>query len=114
MKYSELAAAARGNIGPYCKACPVCDGRGCRNTVPGPGAKGTGTVAIRNYAAWQDVLVNMDTLHAPFEADTACTVLGRELSLPVMIGPVGDVQRHYGKKYDTVGYNECVLRATER
>lgn len=114
MKYSELAAAARGNIGPYCKACPVCDGRGCRNTVPGPGAKGTGTVAIRNYVAWQDVLVNMDTLHAPFEADTACTVLGRELSLPVMIGPVGDVQRHYGKKYDTVGYNECVLRAAER
>lgn len=114
MKYSELAAAARGNIGPYCKACPVCDGRGCRNIVPGPGAKGTGTVAIRNYAAWQDVLVNMDTLHAPFEADTACTVLGRELSLPVMIGPVGDVQRHYGKKYDTVGYNECVLRAAER
>lgn len=114
MKYSELAAAARGNIGPYCKACPVCDGRGCRNTVPGPGAKGTGTVAIRNYAAWQDVLVNMDTLHAPFEADTACAVLGRELSLPVMIGPVGDVQRHYGKKYDTVGYNECVLRAAER
>ncbi len=114
MKYSELAAAARGNIGPYCKACPVCDGRGCRNTVPGPGAKGTGTVAIRNYAAWQDVLVNMDTLHAPFEADTACTVLGRELSLPVMIGPVGDVQRHYGKKYDTVGYNECVLSAAER
>lgn len=114
MKYSELAAAARGNIGPYCKACPVCDGRGCRNTVPGPGAKGTGTVAIRNYAAWQDVLVNMDTLHAPFEADAACTVLGRELSLPVMIGPVGDVQRHYGKKYDTVGYNECVLRAAER
>lgn len=114
MKYSELAAAARGNIGPYCKACPVCDGRGCRNTVPGPGAKGTGTVAIRNYAAWQDVLVNMDTLHAPFEADTACTVLGRELSLPVMIGPVGDFQRHYGKKYDTVGYNECVLRAAER
>lgn len=114
MKYSELAAAARGNIGPYCKACPVCDGRGCKNTVLGPGAKGTGTVAIRNYAAWQDVLVNMDTLHAPFEADTACTVLGRELSLPVMIGPVGDVQRHYGKKYDTVGYNECVLRAAER
>lgn len=114
MKYSELAAAARGNIGPYCKACPVCDGRGCKNTVPGPGAKGMGTVAIRNYAAWQDVLVNMDTLHAPFEADTACTVLGRELSLPVMIGPVGDVQRHYGKKYDTVGYNECVLRAAER
>lgn len=114
MKYTDLAAHARGNIGPYCKACPVCDGRGCRNTVPGPGAKGSGTVAMRNYSAWQGVLLNMDTLHQYFEADSSCTVLGRELSLPVMIAPVGDVQRHYGEKYDTVGYNECVLRAAEK
>lgn len=114
MKYTDLAASARGNIGPYCKACPVCDGRGCKNTVPGPGAKGSGTVAMRNYSAWQGVLLNMDTLHPYFEADSTCTVLGRELSLPVMIAPVGDVQRHYGDKYDTVGYNECVLRAAEK
>ena len=88
MKYTDLAASARGNIGPYCKACPVCDGRGCKNTVPGPGAKGSGTVAMRNYSAWQGVLLNMDTLHPYFEADSTCTVLGRELSLPVMIAAV--------------------------
>ena len=29
MSYAELAAAARGAIGPYCRACPVCDGRAC-------------------------------------------------------------------------------------
>lgn len=111
MSYSDLAAAARGNIGPYCKACPVCDGRGCKNSIPGPGAKGSGTVAIRNKQAWDEVLVNMDTLHPYFEASTATRVLGRDLSLPVMVGPVGDVQRHYGEKYDTESYNECILRA---
>lgn len=111
MNYRELADAARGNIGPFCHACPTCDGRGCKGTIPGPGAKGTGTVAMRNYDAWQQVLVNMDCVHPTFTASTAATVLGRDLSLPVMIGPVGDVQRHYGEKYDTVTYNECALRA---
>lgn len=111
MNYSELAAAARGNIGPYCKACPVCDGRGCRGVIPGPGAKGTGVVAIRNHEAWEGLLLNMDTLHESFEARPDVTVLGRQLSLPVMVGPVGDVNRHYGDRYDTVGYNGCVLRA---
>ncbi len=111
MNYGELAASARGNIGPYCKACPKCDGRGCRGQIPGPGAKGTGTVAIRNHEAWQQVLVNMDTMHPYFEAQTSVNVLRRDLSLPVMVGPVGDVQRHYGEKYDTVGYNGCILEA---
>lgn len=111
MSYAELAAAARGQIGPYCRACPVCDGRACAGVMPGPGDKGVGHVAEKNWRAWQALCVNMDTLHEPFSADTRATVLGRELSLPVMVGPVGDVQRHYGKKYDTVGYNRCVLEA---
>ena len=111
MSYAELAAAARGNIGPFCKACPVCDGRACAGVMPGPGDKGVGRVAHRNWVAWQDVRVNMDTLHEAWTADTRVTVLGRELALPVMIGPVGDVQRHYGDRFDTVGYNRCVLEA---
>ena len=111
MSYADLAAAARGNIGPFCKACPVCDGRACAGIMPGPGDKGVGHVAEKNWRAWQGLRVNMDTLHEFFHANARTTVLGRELSLPVMIGPVGDVQRHYGKKYDTVSYNRCVLTA---
>ena len=40
MTYQEILEQARGCVGPYCKACPTCNGLGCRNTVPGPGAKG--------------------------------------------------------------------------
>lgn len=111
MSYEELARAARGNIGPFCKACPVCDGRACAGVMPGPGDKGVGRVAHGNWEAWQRLRVNMDTLHGSFSADTRATVLRCELSVPVMIGPVGDVQRHYGEKYDTADYNECVLTA---
>ena len=38
MTYQEILAQARTCSGPYCKACPVCNGLACKNTVPGPGA----------------------------------------------------------------------------
>ena len=62
MTYQEILAQARTCSGPYCKACPVCNGLACKNTVPGPGAKGIGTGAIRNYQKWQELCVNMDTI----------------------------------------------------
>ena len=69
MTYQEVLTAARGQMGP-CKACPVCNGLACRNTMPGPGAKGTGTVAARNYAKWQEIRVNLDTICDNKPADT--------------------------------------------
>jgi len=111
MSYAELSISARGKMGEYCRACPVCDGRACGSKMPGPGAKGSGTVAIRNYDAWQQVLVNMDTIYEPGEVSCATNLFGHEFSLPVMVGPVGDVNRHYGPDYDTVSYNRCVLTA---
>ena len=46
MTYQEILAQARTCSGPHCKACPVCNGMACKNTMPGPGAKGIGTGAI--------------------------------------------------------------------
>ena len=54
MNYQDVLKQARECIGAYCKACPVCDGKACRNSIPGPGAKGSGTVAMANYDAWQN------------------------------------------------------------
>lgn len=47
MTYTEVLQAAKCQMG-FCHACPVCNGRACGGTIPGPGAKGSGTVAIRN------------------------------------------------------------------
>lgn len=49
MTYEELLENARPEMGKYCKACPVCNGKACGNQMPGPGAKGVGDTAIRNY-----------------------------------------------------------------
>ena len=45
MNYSEVLENARKNIGPQCKACPVCNGIACGNTLPGPGSKAPGNGA---------------------------------------------------------------------
>ena len=62
MTYQEVLANARTCMGPHCKSCPTCNGLGCRNAIPGPGAKGVGTGFIRNYQKWQELCVNMDTI----------------------------------------------------
>ncbi len=112
MDWKQVCATARPLVGEHCKACPVCDGRGCRNAIPGPGAKGLGDVAIRNYDAWRQVRVNMDTLVEPCgPTDTSCELFGHRWSMPVFIGPVGDVNRHYGPSLDTLAYNRLSLAA---
>ena len=35
-------------VRPYFEACNGGNGKGCRNTMPSPGAKGGGTGLIRN------------------------------------------------------------------
>ncbi len=111
MTYQEVLEAARGCVGPYCRACPVCDGRACKNTMPGPGAKGSGTVARRNYDAWQDVCLNMDTICENGPVDTRFTLFGQTYDLPVFAGPVGAVKLHYGDKFTDLEYNDLLVPA---
>ena len=111
MTYQEVLAQARTCSGPHCKACPVCNGLACKNTVPGPGAKGIGTGAIRNYQKWQELCVNMDTICENKPVDTTAQLFGREFALPVFAAPVGAMQLHYGDKYNDLQYNDILVSA---
>ena len=109
MTYQEVLENARAVLSKNCKACPVCNGQACRNTIPGPGAKGVGDTAIRNYDAWQRLRVNMDTLCPYGEADTAFTLFGRTFAAPIFAGPVGAVTMHYSDKYNDETYNAALV-----
>lgn len=111
MTYSEVLEEARKCIGDKCKACPVCNGIACKNAIPGPGAKGSGTVATRNFNAWQNIFVNMDTIYKNGAVDTSVEFLGKRFALPVFAGPVGSVNFHYGEKFDDLSYNHTLLTA---
>ncbi len=111
MNYSELMQAARDNIGDKCSACLVCNGRACGSRIPGPGAKGTGDTAIRNYDCWQKIRVNMDTLVENAPVDTSAELFGRKMRLPLFAGPVGAVAMHYSDQYNDLSYNRVLLKA---
>ena len=111
MTYQEVMAAARECNGPFCKGCEICNGLGCRNTIPGPGAKGTGTGFIRNYQKWQELCLNMDTICGNKPVDTSFDFFGTKLSLPVFAAPVGAMKLHYGDKYDDLAYNDILVPA---
>ena len=108
MTYQEVLEQARTCMGK-CRACPVCNGLACKNTIPGPGAKGLGTSAIRNYQKWQELCVNMDTICENGDTDTTYDFFGQKLVIPVMAGPVGAVTLHYGDKFDDLRYNNVLV-----
>ena len=110
MTYQEILDKAKENMGS-CKVCPVCDGRACKNTVPGPGAKGVGDTAIRNYQKWQEIRVQMDTICENRPIDTSFELFGETYRYPFFAGPVGAMKMHYGDKYDDLEYNEILVQA---
>lgn len=111
MDYNEILKKAAGEVGPYCKACPVCNGRACTNHVPGPGAKGVGDTAIRNYDKWQEIRVNMDTIAEGGTPDTSLDLFGKSFRFPFFAGPVGAVTMHYSDKYNDQSYNNILVKA---
>ena len=111
MNYQEVLEAARPYMGQVCKACAVCNGKACGNKIPGPGAKGVGDVAIRNYDAWQEIRFNMDPLTEKRKVDTSIELFGKTFQYPFFAGPVGAVNLHYGDKYNDMSYNDVMVAA---
>ena len=74
MTYQQVLENARTCIGPYCKACNDCNGKVCRNTMPGPGAKGEGR---RNFELGmitddEDVIDQVQALYEHIWRGAAC------------------------------------------
>ncbi len=111
MTYEEVLNNAKTCVGDVCKACPVCNGRACGSKMPGPGAKGTGTVAIKNYEEWQKIALNMDTICENKSIDTTLEIFGETFRYPFFAAPIGAMKLHYGDKYDDLQYNDILVSA---
>lgn len=77
----------------------------------GARAKGVGDNAVRNYQKWQEIRVNMDTIHENKPIDTSVELFGRTFKYPFFAGPVGAMTLHYGEKYDDLAYNNLLVDA---
>jgi putative N-acetylmannosamine-6-phosphate epimerase len=105
----EVRKRARELMEGYCKVCPVCNGKACAGEVPGMGGLGTGSSFINNVAALSGLRFNMRLLHGAEQPDTATSVLGLDLAMPVLAAPIGGVSFNMGGKITEQEYVDAVL-----
>lgn len=111
MTYNEAMENAKSCVGPFCHACPVCNGRACGNVMPGPGCKYPGNTAARNFDKWQEIFVNMDTLNPNYDADISFNLFGHDFKAPIFVAPLGALPMHYGDKHTDISYNSLMVKA---
>ena len=109
MEYNEICQKAREIFGAHCTVCPVCNGKRCGNTIPGPGCKAPGLTAVRNYEKWQDIFVNMDTLCSSKTPETNFSLFGKDFKYPIFAAPIGSMKMHYGGELTDLTYNEILI-----
>jgi isopentenyl diphosphate isomerase/L-lactate dehydrogenase-like FMN-dependent dehydrogenase len=107
----EIRKKARELMKGYCRVCPVCDGRACAGEVPGMGGLQTGSGFQDNVRALSEIKFNMRCLHDATEPDTALSLLGFDLSVPVLAAPIGGVSFNMGGGMEEKDYILAKLSA---
>jgi len=93
----------------FCRVCPVCNGKACAGEVPGMGGIGTGSAFMANVQALAKVTFNMRLVHEITEPDTSTSLLGLDLSMPVMAAPIGGVSFNMGGKRTEEEYISAII-----
>lgn len=88
MDMKTVRETARQKLKPYCRVCPVCDGRACAGEVPGMGGLGTATSFKANVEALARVRLQMRTIHPVKEPKLAFPLWGKTLSMPILVAPM--------------------------
>lgn len=92
----EIRAKARKLMMGVCRVCPVCDGLVCAGEVPGMGGLGTASSFQDNVRALAEIKLNMRCLHQAVEPSLSLSLLGFELSMPVLAAPISGVSFNMG------------------
>ena len=115
MTYAEILEQARKALAPRCKVCPVCNGRACAGVMPGPGGKGTGATAQRNFSYLAEhVKVEQRVLRAPFETDCTLELAGKQFATPIFAAPIGLIEGNYASHLTERTYAEAVVTGTQQ
>ena len=100
---------ARELMKPFCKVCPICNGKACVGQVPGMGGLGTATSFKNNIKALEQYTFNMRLIHDVVEPDTSVEILGMNLDLPVIAAPIGGVSFNMGGGVTEEQYTRAII-----
>ncbi|WP_459128935.1 alpha-hydroxy-acid oxidizing protein [Guggenheimella bovis] len=109
MTWEEIKQAAKTIPNFKCRVCKECNGIACRGELPGMGGKDSGMSFIRNYEAWQNVTVDLDTIYDRSPIDTTFELFGKTLKSPIMIAPIGGLEPNYGVNVTDKEYAEGIV-----
>ncbi|RLC24423.1 MAG: alpha-hydroxy-acid oxidizing protein [Deltaproteobacteria bacterium] len=105
----EIYENAKNLMKGYCRVCKECNGNACVGEVPGMGGVGTASSFKANINALKKINFNMRLVHDVVEPDLSVSVLGKELSIPVLAAPIGGVSFNMGDSISEEDYLKSVI-----
>ena len=105
----EIYDTAKDLMKGYCRVCKECNGNACAGEVPGMGGLGTASSFKANINALKRINFNMRLVHDVVEPDTMVSVLGKELSIPVLAAPIGGVSFNMGGGISEEAYIKSII-----
>ncbi len=108
-KLEDVLKAAREKLYPRCRVCLECDGNACAGEVPGMGGIGSGASFKNNVKALERLHLNLRTFHEVTRPDTAVTLFGHKLELPVLCASLGGTTYNMGGKMSEEDFIDASL-----
>jgi 4-hydroxymandelate oxidase len=109
LKVDDVLKVAREKLYPYCRVCPECNGVACAGEVPGLGGIGTGSSFRANYDSLARYHLKMRTFHEVKKPDTAITLWGVKLDMPILPASMGGTKGNMGGKMSEAEFTDSIL-----
>jgi len=109
MDIQTVRTIAKEKLGKVCRVCPVCNGVVCAGEVPGVGGLGTGAAFKNNVQALAQYKLNLRTVHEVNQPKLSCSILGMDLSMPVIGAAIGGIALNYNAAMSEEDYTAAVV-----
>jgi 4-hydroxymandelate oxidase len=91
----EVRQEAKKRFNGICRVCRECNGVICAGEFPGIGGADSGASFINNYNSLSALRVKMRVVHAASDPETALTLLGQKLSMPILGAAVAGTKMNF-------------------
>lgn len=95
MNIQEIRQEAKKRFNGICRVCRECNGVACAGEFPGIGGAGSGASFMNSYNALASLRVKMRVVHAASDPETALTLFGKNLSMPILGAPVAGTKMNF-------------------
>ena len=104
---------ARELLKSVCVVCKACDGVWCRGQIPGVGGVGNGEAFIQAYNKFKHIKIMPNYIHENITVDTSITMFDRELSMPVLVAPIGGGKINYNNSTTELDLQRAFIKGAK-